>query len=185
MAGIFDRALEQAGLTRLAERALSDAELTRQELAALRGADVLLLAGLADAVRTRFHGDEVRVLSSEQARRDADLSRLAIDAEVAGATGQELLVEVAMARLATPARKSVAVSVEQLGLQLAQVALTFGADVLICDLSNPRTLPLLDGPAARRTEVAGLIARAGRRVRWVDAEPRPALPELSALESRS
>jgi len=39
---------------------------------------------------------------------------------------------------------------------------------LIADLGGKRTLPLADSPAARREEIAGLLLRAGRRVRFAD-----------------
>jgi hypothetical protein len=179
MGRILVEALQRAGLSDLAERALQGAGLGAADLERMRRADVLLLAGLADAVRGRFHGDEVRVLSSEAARRDPELLRLALDAgDTDGKTGQELLVEVALARLATPGKTSVGIGVEQLGLQLGQVALSFGADVLFGDFTSPRTLPLLDGPAARRSEIGGLIERAGRTVRFEGLQPPP-------MESRS
>jgi 2-iminoacetate synthase ThiH len=165
------QAVERAGLSDLAERALSGGGLEARDVATLRASDVLLVAGLADAVRARHRGDEVRLLASDQARLQPELVRLQLDPGRAdGPTGQELLFEIAIARLATPAARGIAVSVEQLGLQLAQTALAFGADTLIADLSSKRTLPLLDGPAARREEIAGLLQRAGRRVRFVPDE---------------
>ena len=42
-----------------------------------------------------------------------------------------------------------------------------------------RTLPLLWGGAARRQEVAGLIERSGRRVRFVDDAPAASLESAS------
>jgi hypothetical protein len=192
MGRILDRALEQAGLSDLAERVLQGRGLTAAELVRVRGADVLVLAGLADAVRERFHGDDVRVLGSAAAQRDAELMRLAFeDRGEGGRTGQELLTEVALARLATPGQRSIGVRVDEIGLQLAQVALTFGADVLFGDLGGDRILPLLDGPEARRAELDALIERAGRKVRQEDlrpvtaALPAVAKPVSSALESRS
>jgi 2-iminoacetate synthase ThiH len=169
------QAVERAGLSELAARALSGSGLDARDLATARGSDVLVVAGLADAVRERHRGDEVRLLASDQARLQSDLVRLQLDAgSVDGPTGQDLLFEIAIARLATPASRGIAVSVEQLGLQLAQTALAFGADTLIADLSSKRTLPLLDGPAARREEIAGLLQRAGRRVRFVADDPADA-----------
>jgi 2-iminoacetate synthase ThiH len=180
MGRILDRALEQAGLSDLAERALQGRGLTDAELCRLRAADVLLLAGLADAVRERFHGDDVRLMGTAAAQHDPELLRLAFEDRGEGArTGQELLSEVALARLATPGQRSIGVRVDELGLQLAQVALTFGADVLLCELGGDRILPLLDGPQARRAELALLIERAGRRV--PPDGPRPAPPAVPAV----
>jgi hypothetical protein len=191
MGRILDRALEQAGLSDLAERVLQGRGLADAELVRLRGADVLVLAGLADAVRERFHGDDVRVMGVAAAQHDPELFRLAFEVRgEAACTGQELLCEVALARLATPGTRSIGVRVDEIGLQLAQVALTFGADVLFGELGGDRILPLLDGPEARRAELHALIERAGRRVR--PEAPRPAVPPIlvarpasSPLESRS
>jgi len=192
MGRILDRALEQAGLSDLAERVLQGRGLAEAELVRLRGADVLVLAGLADAVRERFHGDDVRVMGTTAAQHEPELLRLAFDLRGEGArTGQELLCEVALARLATPGKRSLGVRVDEIGLQLAQVALTFGADVLFGELGGDKILPLLDGPEARRAELHALIERAGRRVRpepsrpAVPPVPAVAKPAASALESRS
>ena len=173
MGRLWKKAIERAGLSELAERALAGNGLDARDIATLRGSDVLLVAGLADAVRERHRGDEVRLCTVEQARLQPDLVRLQLDAGRAdGPTGQELLFEIAVARLAAPAARGIAVSLEQLGLELAQTALAFGADTLIGDLSSKRTLPLADGPAARREELAGLLQRAGRKVKFI--EPAPA-----------
>jgi 2-iminoacetate synthase ThiH len=179
MGRLFSRAIERAGLSELAERAFSGRGLGREDLARLRDTDTLLLAGLADAVRERHRGDEVRLLGSEAARRTPDLLRLDLDGGRSdGPTGEALMREVALARLATPCSSGIAVNFERLGLELAQTALAFGADALFGDLGQKRVLPLLDGPAARRLEITGLIERGGRRVRWVDVQ-------AATLESRS
>jgi 2-iminoacetate synthase ThiH len=171
MGRLLQRAIERAGLGELAERAMRGQGLDDADLERLRGADVLIVAGLADAVRAKHRGDEVRLLGNEDARRAADLVRLDLAVgRTDGATGQELLLQVALARLARPCNQAIGLSFEQIGLQLAQTALAFGADTLFGDLGAKRTLPLLDGPAARRVEITGLIERGGRSVRWVEAE---------------
>lgn len=176
----LQKALERAGLQELAARALRGQGLGQDDVATLERADLLIVAALADAVRRLHRGDEVRLLGDAAARRADDLVRLSVDAGRAdGPTGEELLRRVAIARLSSACEQGVAVSFEQFGLELAQVALTFGADALFGDLENKRTLPLLHGAAARRTEIEGLIARAGRRVKWVEA-PAPAAPPASA-----
>lgn len=179
MGRLWQRAVERAGLSELCERALAGRGLSPDELARLRAADVLIVAGLADAVRARHFGDEVRVLGNEAARREPLLARPPIAPPSAqGTTGQEVLFEIALARLATPVDQGLCVSFDTLGLELAQAALSFGADALSGDLAARRVLPLLEGPAARRVELQGLVERAGRSVRFVDPQPLP-------LESRS
>ena len=179
MGRLLERALERAGLSEIRARALAGRGLPDPDLARLRGEDALLVAGLADAVRAHFFGDDVRVLSNDAARREPGLLRPSfVGSGAQGITGQELLIEIAFARLAAPADRSLCVSFDALGLQLAQVALAFGADALCGDLAGKRVLPLLDGPGARRVELQGLLERAGRGVRFVDPQP-------PALESRS
>ena len=176
----LQKALQGAGLSELAARALRGEGLGSDDVAALSRADLLIVAALADAVRRAHRGDEVRLLGNTAARREPALLRLQLEAGRAdGPTGAELLRDVALARLRTPGEQSVGVSYEQLGLELAQVALTFGADALFGDLESKRTLPLLNGTAARRQEIAGLIERAGRRVKWIEA------PLAPVAESRS
>lgn len=178
---LLRHALERAELSAIAERALPGDGLDARDVAVLARADLLLVAGLADAVRRQHRGDEVRLFASAAARRDPDLVRLQLPnaGSADGPTGEELLRQVALARLATPCSRGIAVGLSQLGLELAQTALTFGADVLIGDLETKRTLPLLSGKAARRQEIAGLIERSGRRVRFVD-DPEPATSAESA-----
>jgi 2-iminoacetate synthase ThiH len=179
MGRLLNRAIAQAGLTELAERALAGRGLAAQDIERLRHADVLVVAGLADAVRARHRGDEVRLLGTEAARRESELVKVDLPAGRAdGPTGQELLIDVALTRLATPCERAIGVLFEQVGLELAQAALAFGADTLVGDLGSKRTLPLVDGPSARREEIKGLIERGGRRVRFVDAATAP-------MESRS
>jgi len=162
------RALETAGLAELGARALAGVELTSDELARLQTVDVLLVAGLADGKRARVRGDEVRVLrraESSEALRVFDRSPTE-----RGATGAELLLEVALLRLGASADVSIAVDLDAVGIELAQTALVFGADTLIADLGNGRSLPLLSGVGARQQELAGLISRSGRRVRFADGQ---------------
>jgi len=171
MGRVFARAIEAAGLTEQREKALLGDGLTATEVDRLRDADLLLVAGLADEVRATFRGNDVRILSTltAAAQRDPKLVVFDMRATEVGPTGAEVLRELALLRLATPADTAVAVSFETLGLELAQTALLFGADVLLGDLGSPRTLPLLDGPVARRKELEGLVARSGRHARFVES----------------
>jgi 2-iminoacetate synthase ThiH len=177
MGRVLSRALEAAGLADYYARVCAGDALTSEELARLRSVDLLLVASLADAKRARFHGDKVRIVGSAAAAgRDFVLFDQA-PSEV-GATGAELLRDLALLRLATRPELGVAVSLDTIGIELAQTALLFGADTLIGDLGSARTLPLLDGPSARRHELEGLIARSGRRASFADVreqslEPSP------------
>jgi 2-iminoacetate synthase ThiH len=91
-------------------------------------------------------------------------------------TGLELLREVAVARVMGPRGARVRVDWSRCGLELAQVALGFGANELVGRIANKRGLPLAEGerlgvgkksrhlPAdeVKRRELAGFVQRAGR-----------------------
>jgi hypothetical protein len=167
MGRVLSRAIEAAGLAECRARVLSGAALGKDELAQLRAADLLLVAGLADEKRQHFHGDEVGIVARSRVHAPNVVVFDEAPSEL-GATGAELLRELALLRLTTAAEVSIAVSFDALGLELAQTALLFGADMLFGDLGGKRTLPLLEGPAARRVEIEGLVARSGRRARFID-----------------
>lgn len=177
MGRMWRLAVERAGLSDVAERALAGAGLGDADLARLRAADTLVLAGLADAVRERHHGDAVRMWPPDAARRDRAVVWLDPGTPgESGPTGEELLREVAFARLRAPGASSLAVRFDALGLELAQVAITFGADAWWGDFGARRVLPLVE-TAERRAEIQGLLERAGRRVVWSDARDAAASAE--------
>lgn len=186
MGRMLSRAIEAAGMGELAERALSGAGLDEADMARVREADLLIVAGLADAVRARHRGDEVQLYDRRSLGGAGPIELLDLDVgRPDGPTGQEALLAVAHARLSTPADRAVAVDYEQIGLELAQTALAFGADALYGELSGKRTLPLLDGPAARQREIEGLIERGGKRVRWCFGQQTAAAAQGSQPRSRS
>ena len=184
----LEQARALAEIDTVAERALTGEGLGPADLDRLRGADVLILAGLADAVREAHRGDEVRVAAGGAPASDGRLVEVKHDS-ARDLTGQQLLIEVALTRLSTPANVAVGVSYESIGLELAQVALLFGADALWGDLSGRKTLPLLDNPRQRQGELEGLIQRAGRRARWEsmpqDPQPQLAQPQAAQPKDRS
>lgn len=163
MGAMLTRAIDEAGFAQTRERLLAGQALTTDELERLRGADLLVVAGLADLVRRKFRGDEVRVISGS-APREPELHVFAAPKGALNVTGADVLRELALTRLRIPAGHALGVSLDELGVELAQTALVFGADVLFGDLLGKRTLPLLDGPEARRVELRGLIERSGRSV---------------------
>jgi 2-iminoacetate synthase ThiH len=176
---LVDRALDAAGLAAVLEarRAgrMIDAQATR-----LRDADLLALGALADRIRAEEVGDEVRIYLSEPT--DDDERVVVVPEEASDVTGLELLREVAVARIAGPLGARVRVDWARCGLELAQVALGFGADELVGRVVNKRGLPLAEGemlgvgkrsallPAevVKRNELAGFVLRAGRKPRFVD-----------------
>ncbi len=190
MGAMLVHAWNEAGLGDLAERALSGQSLLCADQEGLKAADILLVASLADAVREKFHGEDVRIYDNARALCEAGARIVELTLDPEGTTGVELLASISLARLSTPAQTSLGLSFVALGIELAQAALVFGANVLAGDLRGKRTLPLLDGAEARRKELAGLIARAGRRVVFVETHAAAISPAHSdayaeALEQRS
>lgn len=128
--------------------------------------DLLLLGALADRMRQAERGDVVR-LHLERPRDEV----VAFD-DVAD--GHAFLRRVASARLTRGG--VVRIDAEAVGLQLAQVALTFGADELICPpeklvlevYAASGTLASDEKKLLRERELVGLIRAAGRMVRVVD-----------------
>jgi len=195
MGTLVDIAIKEAGFSGIAQRAL-DGDLTSEDHALLATADTLVLSAIADRVRAKFHGDVVRLVATRgvlPADVDAlvvtDAERVNVNAAGAAApTGEEVLRSIALSRLKTPGPRAVAVSWDHIGLQLAQTALLFGANVLFGGIGNPRqgsrgeaqkgVLPLADNPGIRRQEITGLVQRALREPQWFETAQ-------AQLESRS
>jgi hypothetical protein len=169
-----DRAIESAGLGDvLAARgrgALSEALVAR-----LRDADLLVLGALADRVRAEEVGPEVRIWLGDTAVDDD--SSVTFPGDDRDLTGLELLREIAVARVTGPRRARLRVDWMRCGLELAQVALGFGADELVGRIATKRGLPIAEGElsgvgkksrrelaqTAKLRELAGYVRRAGRR----------------------
>ena len=187
MSGIgrmLERALAQAGLSELADaRAARRGPLGRgpRDLGARR----ICCSSRASPTRCGARSAATTCACCRRRGQAAPrtLVRLQLDAGRSdGPTGEELLREIALARLATPCTQGIALSFEQLGLELAQTALAFGADALWGELDGKRTLPLLDSSGARRQEIEGVDRRA-RAAAW--SGPTRPRPPRSELESRS
>lgn len=159
--GYLRRVLERAGLCACVERLERGATASLDDLVLLRSAPLGAVAALADAVRQRGRGGDVRLWvegSIPSESRPVVLSGATCD-------GPELLRRVALARLSTPVGGSVALHVEA-GLPLAEVALGFGADALVVDATAARALPLADGSPALRAQLENMVRRCGRRALW-------------------
>jgi hypothetical protein len=130
----------------------------------LRDADLLALGALADLVRREEVGDVVRLHIGGAAPSDAFRS-----------SGLELLREVAIARVTGPRGARVCVDFGASGLEIAQVALGFGASELAGPIANRRGLPIADDAqkkvkgkglvmlaALKQEEIATIVRRAGR-----------------------
>ena len=98
-----------------------------------------------------------------------------------------------MARVLGPRGARVRVDWARCGLELAQVALGFGADELVGRVASKRGLPLAEGellgvgkrsallPAevVKRNELAGFVVRAGRKAVIVDGPARTGVERVA------
>ncbi len=173
MTAFVDRALESAGLRDVldARRAppLPEAMMER-----LRAADLLMLGALADRIRRDEVGDEVRIYIGEPPAPDALTTVLPeIGSDI---TGLELLRQVAFSRVTAATAMRVRINWTLCGMELAQVALGFGADEL-CGLITSKAGMLISsdellgvGKKSRREsarlvkqrELADCVRRSGR-----------------------
>ncbi len=178
MSALVDHAIESAGLANILT-ARRDAGLSAAQVDLLRSADLLTLGALADRVRAEEVGAEVRVYVNAPVDdpRDTAEGRLVILPRSDRAlTGLELLREVAVARVAGPRASRVRVDWARCGLELAQVALGFGADELVGPIATKRGLPIAEGEmlgvgkkstwelaqVVKRRELAACVERGGR-----------------------
>jgi hypothetical protein len=173
VSALVDGAIESAGLLGVLA-ARREGSLSAAHIEQLRQADLLALGALADRVRSDEVGAEVRVY--ESLPPDAGEAVILVPSDDAELTGLELLREVAVSRLAGPPGARVRVDWTRCGLELAQVALGFGADELVGVISTKRGLPIAPGDLAgvgkksrllpaqvvKRNELAGYVRRAGR-----------------------
>jgi hypothetical protein len=156
-------------------------EVTAEQVERLRAADLLAVGALADRIRAEEAGDEVRIFTRDPGDAGADV--VVLPQPDAEQTGLDLLRAVALARATGPRGARVRVDWSRCGLELAQIALTFGANELEGRIASKRGLPLADGErlgvgkksrlelaeTVKRKELEGLVRRAGRTPRIEEA----------------
>ena len=183
MSLLVERAIDAAGLSGvLAARHAGRPD--GADVARLERADLLALGALADQIRADEVGDEVRIYTDEVP--PGATPEVVVLPRAAGATtGLELLREVAMARTTGPRAVCVRVDWTRCGLELAQIALGFGANELTGRIASKRGLPLVEGEklgvgkksrleaadVVKRRELEGFVRRAGRTPSFVQESP--------------
>ena len=174
MSDLVDWAIRDAGLSEVLSLRRSG-RIEAIDGAPVREADLLVLGALADRVRHEETGDEVRIYAPPPDAAHGDGVFLFPRPEEK-ITGLELLREVAVTRVTGPRGARIRVDWVASGLELAQVALGFGANELAGHLASKSGLPLADGallgigkksrlePAlsVKRRELEGFVRRAGR-----------------------
>ena len=179
VSALVDRALEAAGLLDVASaREEGRLDAVRGARSRLEMADLLALGALADRVRAREVGDVVRVYANVApgAANGADVVMVHAQPE-----GLAFLRATAIARITGPFAARVRVDWTSVGLELAQVALGFGASELLGIIATKRGLPLAEGDMSgsgkksaqvssqvvKQRELEGFIERSGRRALFV------------------
>ncbi|MCW5835422.1 MAG: hypothetical protein KIS78_23675 [Labilithrix sp.] len=180
MTRFVEQAIARAGLAPvLPARARGDLDAVRALVASLGEIDLLALGAVADLVRASEAGDVVHVhpaaSSGVQWIRDA-------------ASELELLRAVAVARVTGPIGARVGVDWGEQGLELAQVALGFGAtdltgpitrksgDLIADDeLKKVKGQGMVAASALKRREIAALVRNAGRSCEFTPDRPPPGL----------
>jgi len=187
---LVDRALAAAGLTPIAEaRARGDLAAVRDLAKVLETADLLAVGALADRIRQDEAGDSVRIFVNVAPDTGPDV--VAVSLVDASHAGFAILRRVAIARITGPRSARVRVDWSESSLEVAQVALGFGASELVGPIANRRGLPIAEDStrkvkgqgmvavsSLKKKEIEGLLAVAGRRAVFVTsslaASPSPA-----------
>jgi len=191
MSALVDVAVRAAGLDRVREARTAGEPVSPGD-PLLDQCDLLALGALADQVRVSEVGDGVRIFVGDPPASDATSGANLVEVHVrdidVGMRGLRFLRDVAIARLTAPHGASVRIDWTECGMELAQVALGFGANELLGIISNRRGLPIAEdqtkkvkglGAVAvtllKKQELEGLLQRAGRRAEFVQEtrEQRP------------
>jgi hypothetical protein len=158
MTTLVDRAIAAAGLADLA-RARRAGELG--EVAALAPllakADLLAVGALADRIRADEVGDRVGVFAGTKASDGGDVVVIGADESTPGEGRADVLRRVAHARITGPRAARVRVDWASTGIELAQVALGFGASELAGPVLSRRGLPIL-ADSTQKVKGAGLVS---------------------------
>jgi hypothetical protein len=164
--------VEHAGLSSLlAERERGVVPSGADVDEALDRADVLALGAAADLARRRECGDETRI---HVPLAPAASSEISVVGAAAAAGGTALLRHIARERLTGPIGRRIVVDFGALGLEIAQVALCFGATDLAGPIASRRGLPMIDTDdqkkLVKRREIAAFVERAGFRPVFVTTD---------------
>lgn len=201
MTALVDRAILAAGLGPIAEaRRTGDLARVQQAsvaLGALDACDLLAVGALADRIRKEEVGDVVRIFTRGAPLPGADVVVLSAEDTNGSSSRGTLLRRVAFARITGPLRARIVVDWASVGLELAQVALGFGASELSGPVVTRRGLPiaedrtqkvkgagLVSSQLLKKRELAVLVGMAGREAVFDDGtDERHAIAEEgTALE---
>jgi 2-iminoacetate synthase ThiH len=153
--------LDRAGLGAvLARRECGEVPDDDAVVELLASADILALGAAADIARRRECSPETRIFVPFAPPANAIVTVLG---EREAARGTALLRGIAVLRLTGPIGQSIVLDFGVLGLEIAQVGLSFGATDLAGPIGARKGLPLADDQkkVIKRREIAGYVERAG------------------------
>lgn len=177
----IEEAISRAGLGPvLAAKRAGDLDEVRRTIDSWGGADLMALGALADLLRAEEVGDVVRIHG--EGERAGGVLWVQAPAE---ATDLALLRAVAVARVAASRGARIGVDWARSGLELAQVALGFGATDLRGPITRKSGLPILEGESIK-VKGEGKVALASIKARELADLVRYAgrTPVLAADEAR-
>lgn len=178
MTGFLESAIARAGFgTLLSARRRQDLVAVLGEARRLESADLLIVGALADLVRQEEVGDDVHL---HDVRRDDGIVWVDVGGVGVGGSDLQVLRAVAMARITGPHRARIGADWGKIGLELAQVALAFGASDLVGPITRKSGLPIyedetkkvkgegmVDLRSLKQRELARIVSHAGRTAVFV------------------
>jgi hypothetical protein len=174
-----DEAIAKAGLLPVVEaRRAGDFDTVRETVTTWGAADLLALGAVADAVRAEDVGQVVHIHETGDSH-DTTWVETSSDA-----SELDFLRAVAIARIAGKKGARIGVDWSQRGMELAQVALGFGASELRGPVRRKNGLPIyadeklkvkgqgmVELASIKRQEIAALVTHAGRLPVFESASP--------------
>jgi hypothetical protein len=135
----------------------------------LAATDILALGAAADIARRRECSPEVRIFLPFAPPANAIVTVLG---EREAARGTALLRGIAVLRLTGPIGQSIVLDFDVLGLEIAQVGLSYGATDLAGAIGARKGLPVIDDSkkVIKRREITGFVERAGFRAVFVTSD---------------
>jgi 2-iminoacetate synthase ThiH len=163
--------LDRAGLgTVLARRERGEVPDDDAVVELLASADILALGAAADIARRRECSPEAKIYVPFAPPANAIMTVLG---EREAARGTALLRGISILRLTGPIGQSIVLDFGVLGLEIAQVGLSFGATDLAGPIGSRGGLPIVaddQKKVIKRREIAGFVERAGFRPVFVTTE---------------
>jgi hypothetical protein len=173
--------LDRAGLGEvLARRERGEVPAEEAVVELLAAADILALGAAADIARRRECGLDTRIFVPFAPLANAIVTVLG---EREAARGTSLLRGIAVLRLTGPIGLSIVLDFGVLGLEIAQVGLSFGATDLAGPIGAQRGLPVITDDqkkTLKRREIAAFVERAGFRPLFVTTDGSAAFTDTAA-----